>query len=349
MENASLQHPLTCGFCNHANPANSRYCNACGAPLRVQPCPQCGSVNDATAATCQECGAALTDSGPNEFFLPLPPEAPADAPPSSRAGVAKTVARSPGLASVSMSVLLEERAAVAERHEHGHARASAAATARATEAPPVSGDDPKTTAAASLTADADADSRSSIAGSTPEPVAAAAAVSEFGAHSDQSSGGSGWRTVKSLVVLTVIGVGVFFAYRHFQRFQPSDAAPRPTASSENRVPVQPETTAPTATTAATGKATPPVAADGAGSKGSRSTEPARAAPAQPPADIFIVKPEPEKARPQPPAQEAQKAAAAPPQGDVKRSANSDRAATAPPASSPAGCPAGMAALGLCKP
>jgi hypothetical protein len=349
MENTSL-HPLTCGFCNHSNPANSRYCNACGAPLRVQSCPQCGSVNDANAATCQECDAALADSGPNEFFLPLPPEAPADAPLTPRTA-ATTFAPGPAAADATAALMLEERPPVAERPGHGEAAASGPQPARAAAAA-LSPDRQETSPVSSpLPPDRDAGATSDVTGSAPEPAATAAvAVSVSGAHTDGGGSGSGWRGIKSLVVLTAIGVGVFFAYRHFQRFQPSDAAPRPAASSENRAPVQPETTAPTATTAATGEATkPPIAADGAGSKGSRGAEPARAAPAQPPTDIFIVKPEPDKTRPQPPAQEAQKAAAASSQGDVKRPANGDRAGTAQRASGSAACPDGMAALGLCKP
>ncbi|MET1082870.1 MAG: zinc ribbon domain-containing protein, partial [Burkholderiales bacterium] len=36
-------YPIKCGFCRHGNPTGSRYCNACGAPLSAEPCPDCGA------------------------------------------------------------------------------------------------------------------------------------------------------------------------------------------------------------------------------------------------------------------------------------------------------------------
>jgi len=48
-----------CRFCDHDNPAGARFCNACGSPLYLEPCPKCESVNDVTATHCYQCGVAL--------------------------------------------------------------------------------------------------------------------------------------------------------------------------------------------------------------------------------------------------------------------------------------------------
>ena len=47
-----------CAFCERINPPDSKYCNACGAPLGLVPCVRCGAVNDSTAPKCHQCGAA---------------------------------------------------------------------------------------------------------------------------------------------------------------------------------------------------------------------------------------------------------------------------------------------------
>jgi class 3 adenylate cyclase/tetratricopeptide (TPR) repeat protein len=49
---------LTCAACGAENPADARFCSACGAPLQ-QTCPACGAEQPATAAFCSSCGAAL--------------------------------------------------------------------------------------------------------------------------------------------------------------------------------------------------------------------------------------------------------------------------------------------------
>ena len=49
-----------CRFCDHDNPPDARFCNACGSPLYLKPCPQCEAVNDSAALQCYQCGAALT-------------------------------------------------------------------------------------------------------------------------------------------------------------------------------------------------------------------------------------------------------------------------------------------------
>src|SRR5947208_557923 len=51
-----------CRFCDHDNPPDARFCNACGSPLYLKPCPQCEAVNDSAAPQCYQCGTAL----PNE-------------------------------------------------------------------------------------------------------------------------------------------------------------------------------------------------------------------------------------------------------------------------------------------
>lgn len=48
-----------CSFCDHANPAGSKYCNGCGGPLHLSTCPNCDALNDGTASVCHKCEAAL--------------------------------------------------------------------------------------------------------------------------------------------------------------------------------------------------------------------------------------------------------------------------------------------------
>jgi len=50
---------FSCLFCSHANPAGSRYCNECGSPLRLKPCPECDAVNDLEAVNCYQCSGSL--------------------------------------------------------------------------------------------------------------------------------------------------------------------------------------------------------------------------------------------------------------------------------------------------
>lgn len=51
---------LHCPFCENDNPADSRFCNACGAQLNLAPCLRCGAVNEAQAQTCFQCHARLS-------------------------------------------------------------------------------------------------------------------------------------------------------------------------------------------------------------------------------------------------------------------------------------------------
>ena len=49
----------SCSFCRHVNPVGAKFCNDCGSPLHLQPCPECNAITDLTAAGCYLCGAAL--------------------------------------------------------------------------------------------------------------------------------------------------------------------------------------------------------------------------------------------------------------------------------------------------
>lgn len=48
-----------CRFCSHRNPERSSFCNACGSPLHLAPCPQCEAINNASDDRCVRCGAVL--------------------------------------------------------------------------------------------------------------------------------------------------------------------------------------------------------------------------------------------------------------------------------------------------
>jgi hypothetical protein len=60
---------FACRFCDHPNPQASQYCNACGSPLNLKPCPQCQAVNNADAATCYQCNAAFRIVEPTEIAV----------------------------------------------------------------------------------------------------------------------------------------------------------------------------------------------------------------------------------------------------------------------------------------
>ena len=46
-----------CPVCEHVNPPDSRFCNACGAPIPLVPCHRCGAMNEPTAPRCHQCDA----------------------------------------------------------------------------------------------------------------------------------------------------------------------------------------------------------------------------------------------------------------------------------------------------
>jgi hypothetical protein len=53
---------LRCICCEHANPADAKYCNGCGSALRLMRCKRCDAVNDLDATSCRLCRSDLTDT-----------------------------------------------------------------------------------------------------------------------------------------------------------------------------------------------------------------------------------------------------------------------------------------------
>jgi len=49
----------SCPFCEHGNPEDAKFCNACGGALHLVPCPRCGAVSDVTATKCYQCHSQL--------------------------------------------------------------------------------------------------------------------------------------------------------------------------------------------------------------------------------------------------------------------------------------------------
>ncbi len=87
-----------CPVCAHANPAESRFCNACGAPLHLAPCPRCGAMNARDAKDCYECGAVLIERSADALAARSPAAAAiggsgSEAPAATRGG--EPVARQP--------------------------------------------------------------------------------------------------------------------------------------------------------------------------------------------------------------------------------------------------------------
>ncbi len=67
---------LRCLFCNHVNPAEASFCNACGSQLDLQPCGQCGAVDSRTAKSCHKCGTPFTLALTSELDALLAPMSP---------------------------------------------------------------------------------------------------------------------------------------------------------------------------------------------------------------------------------------------------------------------------------
>lgn len=65
-----------CLFCNHVNPAEASFCNACGSQLDLQPCSQCGAVDSRTAKSCHKCGTPFAPALASELDALLAPMAP---------------------------------------------------------------------------------------------------------------------------------------------------------------------------------------------------------------------------------------------------------------------------------
>ncbi|NMB77316.1 MAG: SPFH domain-containing protein [Myxococcales bacterium] len=55
---------LACGKCQHPNPAGTKFCGQCGAPLAAGvSCPKCKAPNPAGTKFCGQCGAPLQATG----------------------------------------------------------------------------------------------------------------------------------------------------------------------------------------------------------------------------------------------------------------------------------------------
>lgn len=53
---------LSCSFCTHRNPEGSKFCNECGSPLNLAPCPRCEAINNLSDEQCAQCGASLSSA-----------------------------------------------------------------------------------------------------------------------------------------------------------------------------------------------------------------------------------------------------------------------------------------------
>ena len=47
---------VNCSFCKHGNPADAKFCNACGSSLALQLCEACGAIDNVSATACHKCG-----------------------------------------------------------------------------------------------------------------------------------------------------------------------------------------------------------------------------------------------------------------------------------------------------
>jgi Double zinc ribbon len=91
-----------CSFCEHANPLAAKFCNECGSPLNLKPCPQCDAVNGATSKACYMCGAFFPIRGSE----PEAPETARSIPDTyTAAGPDVSPDRRPGFAGVMASLL----------------------------------------------------------------------------------------------------------------------------------------------------------------------------------------------------------------------------------------------------
>lgn len=75
--------PSLCPFCDAANPADAKFCNACGSPLHLKPCKKCGAVTEAAATRCGVCGSDFTrtrKNGEREHAAHAPAAARGDPP-----------------------------------------------------------------------------------------------------------------------------------------------------------------------------------------------------------------------------------------------------------------------------
>ena len=67
-----------CSFCKHSNPADAKFCNACGSSLALQLCEACGAIDNVSATVCHKCGhpfaprsgVATPDEGETQCVTP---------------------------------------------------------------------------------------------------------------------------------------------------------------------------------------------------------------------------------------------------------------------------------------
>src|SRR3989475_8350763 len=73
---------IRCQYCEQSNPAEARFCNACGGALHLPPhlasCPRCGTVNPVAATVCCWCRAQLP--GRKGALVPVSPAAEVSTP-----------------------------------------------------------------------------------------------------------------------------------------------------------------------------------------------------------------------------------------------------------------------------
>jgi hypothetical protein len=62
-----------CAFCDHRNPNDARFCNACASPLHLKPCKQCEAINNVAATACHSCAAAFPVPFTVPAVVPTPP------------------------------------------------------------------------------------------------------------------------------------------------------------------------------------------------------------------------------------------------------------------------------------
>jgi ribosomal protein L40E len=75
-----------CSFCDHENPADAKFCNACGSSLHLQLCKHCGAIDNAAATVCYKCGTSFSLSLAEAAKMrrdaaPAEGAAPAETPP----------------------------------------------------------------------------------------------------------------------------------------------------------------------------------------------------------------------------------------------------------------------------
>src|SRR5512132_3239789 len=122
---------VVCGFCNHRNVAESKFCGECGAALRLMLCPGCEAVNDRSFAQCYKCGTELSPSPESieaspelsgsapiasaEAASEVPPVEPSWTPAPSAPRWRPTVPESTGRALESMSAIPAQTLEVPQR------------------------------------------------------------------------------------------------------------------------------------------------------------------------------------------------------------------------------------------